>query len=172
MKKLKRKIMSMDKVLLDTTYLLPIFGISVNLKNFEKHFPKLLTTSDVLYTPVSIVEAKWVILRLTKKTHESNERKKILNAYRIGLRILFGDGRLTQTYLTNPDIEEIADQLLIDVNISDFFDRIIHATVIHYDTVLLTEDQELLYIIKNNQLPKLKEVITWSDAIRRLTKVD
>lgn len=172
MKKLKRKIMSMDKILLDTTYLLPIFGINVNLKNFENHFPKLLTTSDVLYTSISIVEAKWVILRLTKKTHESNDRKKILNAYRIGLRILFGDGRLTHTNLTNPDIEEIADQLMIDVNISDYFDRMIYATAVHYNVVLLTEDQELLNITKNNQLPTPKKVITWSDMIRRISEVD
>ncbi len=164
--------MSMDKILLDTTYLLPIFGINVNLKNFEKHFPKLLTTSDILYTSVSIVEAKWVILRLTKKTHEPNEKKNILNAYRIGLRILFGDGRLTQTNLTNPDIEKIADRLLIDLNISDYFDRIIYATAVHYNVDLLTEDQELLNIAKNKQLPTPKKAITWSDMIRKLTEVD
>lgn len=46
----------MDSLLLDTTYILPIFGIKVKLKDFEKVFPKLLNERSVMYTPISIVD--------------------------------------------------------------------------------------------------------------------
>ncbi|MFQ6124577.1 MAG: PIN domain-containing protein [Candidatus Heimdallarchaeota archaeon] len=158
----------MDEVLLDTTYLLPVFGVNVGLKNFEKLFPTLLNTSHILYTPISIVEAKWVVHQLARKTVAQKEKKNILETYRRGLRSLFGDGRLTQTVLTKPEIEEIADQLLVEANIPNYFDRTIYATAVYYNVVLLTEDQELLNITKKKQLPKPKGAITWSDAARSL----
>ena len=48
----------MDELLLDTTYVLPIFGLNIELRDFEKTFLKLLKSYSVMYNPISLVEAK------------------------------------------------------------------------------------------------------------------
>jgi len=63
----RRAFMVGEDLLLDTTYLLPILGIRMSLKGFSELFPKLLDDYTVFYNPVSLVEAKWVMLRLAKK---------------------------------------------------------------------------------------------------------
>lgn len=160
----------MGEILLDTTYILPIFGINIGLKNFETHFPVLLTTSHVLYTPLSIVEAKWVVLRLARK--RPAQRKDLLETYRKGLSTLLGEGRLIQTTFTKPEIEEIADVLLIDTGIRDYFDRLIYATSIYYNAVLMTEDQELVNLTNVNHLPKPIDVINWNNTVQELIQKD
>jgi len=57
----------MDKLVLDTTYLLPLFGIRIKLKDYNKLFPLLLKKYAALYNPISIIEAKWIILKLCRK---------------------------------------------------------------------------------------------------------
>jgi len=59
--------MADEELVLDTTYLLPIFGIDMRLKGFGELFPRLLASYAVLYNPVSLVEAKWIVLKLVKK---------------------------------------------------------------------------------------------------------
>ena len=57
----------MDKLVLDTTYLLPIFKIKVKLKYYDSIFPTLTEKYIVLYNPISIIEAKWIVLKLCRK---------------------------------------------------------------------------------------------------------
>ncbi len=73
----------MADLVLDTTYLLPIFGVGIRLKRFQTVFPKLLEEYRVLYNPVSIVEAKWIVLSLARR--EPNKRLKLLKRFRKGL---------------------------------------------------------------------------------------
>ena len=155
----------MDKVLLDTTYLLPVFGIRVKLRRFEELFPRFLEEYSVLYNPISIVEAKWVILKLSRRKRE--KRLRHLEAYRKGLKALLSDERLQQTSLTNPTVEQIADKLLLNVGVKDYFDRVIYATAAHHNAVLLTEDRELAGI-EHPEIPKPAAVMTWNDVVLRL----
>ena len=53
-----------EPLLLDTTYLLPVFGIDVGLARFETRFPEMLDEDDIRYNPVSLLEAKWMHLRI------------------------------------------------------------------------------------------------------------
>jgi hypothetical protein len=45
-----------EPLLLDTTYLLPVFGIDVGLAKFEIKFPEILDEYDIRYNPVSLLE--------------------------------------------------------------------------------------------------------------------
>lgn len=148
----------MDRLLLDTTYLLPVFGVGVGLRRYEELFPRLLERYFVLYNPVSVVEAKWIVLRLCRR--EPRRRADLLEAYRRGLRALLGDERLHQTPLTSPEIEEIADRLLAEVR--DYFDRIIYVTAAHGGAALATEDRELSSISRP-EIPSPKGIVAWSD---------
>ena len=150
----------MDRLILDTTYLLPVFGVDVGLEDFREVFPKLLSRYSVAYNPISIVEAKWIILRLSRRT--PSQRELLLKAYRRGLRALLSDERLEQTPLTNHGIEEIADQLLTRAGIKDYFDRMIYAAAAHLHALLLTEDEDLRACAEKD-LPKPKKTLSWKE---------
>jgi len=157
----------MDRLLLDTTYLLPIFGVRVDLKGFETMFPLLLDKYSVVYNPISIVEAKFIVLRLSKR--QSKKRKLILERFREGLKVLLNDERLSQTIITNSDVEEIADKILSEAGIRDYFDRLIYSTAAYFSTILLTED-EALKGINLEDLPCPSKVIKWSELAKSLVK--
>ncbi len=151
----------MDELLLDTTYLLPIFGIDVGLKDYDK-FTRVLEAYTVLYNPVSLIEAKWIALRLMRRYPEM--RKKLAGAFISGLKALFSEDRISQVELTDPEVERAAD-LLLDAGIGDYFDRMIYATAAVRGYRLLTEDDELLKL-KVKLRPK--EVLSWSQLLRQL----
>ena len=111
----------MDKLVLDTTYLLPIFKIKVKLKYYDSIFPTLTEKYIVLYNPISIIEAKWIVLKLCKKN--PSKKTVFLKAFREGLKALTHSD-INQTVLTNSTIEETADNLLLKIGIKDYFDRI------------------------------------------------
>ena len=157
-----------EDLLLDTTYLLPILGIRMSLKGFSELFPKLLDDYTVFYNPVSLVEAKWVVLRLAKK--EPQKRGALLKRFRTGLEALLRDKRLVQSELTSPSVEEIADLLLIEVGLADYFDRIIYATAAHRGIALLTEDDELIRLAQRGDLPAPKKMIRWDNVLSLLRR--
>ena len=156
----------MAELVLDTTYLLPIFGIGVELEGFETLFPQLLGKYEVLYNPLSVVEAKWISLRLGRD--DPSMREGLLAAFTKGLKALLGDERLKQTELTNPEIEETADILLLNAGVRDYFDRMIYATAVNRGASLLTEDEELKELAGAEDVPKPREVLTWSDLRGKL----
>ena len=155
----------MDKLLLDTTYLLPIFGVRVKLKDYEAFFPRLLTEYTVMYNPISIVESKWIVIKLCKRY--PSKKPLLLKTYRLGLTALLNSTQLKQMALTSPEVEEIADKLLSEAGLKDYFDRIIYATAVLQKSILLTEDKELEKIVQTN-IPKPKKVMSWNNVIRSM----
>ncbi len=156
----------MDELLLDTTYVLPVFGIMVDLEKFQTVFPKILNNYSVTYNPISIIEAKWIVLKLAKA--DIRQRERILQAYRTGLKALQNDGRLKPTVLTTDFIEEICDRLLLRENLKDYFDRVIYATAAHHNFALLTQDEDLFRIAKASRFIKPKEIVKWADLANKL----
>ncbi len=153
-----------EELVLDTTYLLPVFGISVGLEGFRELFPKLLARYVVLYNPVSLVEAKWIVLKLVKK--EPQKREQLLERFRMGLEALLRDERLGQTELTDPEVERVADLLMTQARVADYFDRLIYATAASRKSILLTEDEELIRVARSGLLPAPKRVVRWDDVTR------
>ncbi len=155
----------MIKILLDTTYLLPIFGIGISLREYSKVFPALLDKYEVYYNPASIIEAKWVTIRLLKTY--PNKKQRILSRFRLGLKVLLSSERIRQTELTNPKIEEVSD-ILLDIGLKDYFDRLIYATATTYKMILLTEDRVIHEIAQKKSIPKPPEVIRWENIVSTL----
>jgi hypothetical protein len=131
----------LDELLLDTTYLLPVFGVGTDLKRFADVFPRLLKGYSVVYQPLSLVEAKWVIFRLAKTA--GVPREELFLSYRRGLRTLQNETRMRPSQLTDDSVEELADSLLVQENIVDYFDRMMFATATVRGSILLTEDETL-----------------------------
>jgi hypothetical protein len=152
----------MGELLLDTTYLLPIFGISVGLKNFDDAFERMLSSFSVLYNPASLIEAKWTVLKLSRSNSEN--KAALFKAYRTGLKTLLADDRLEQTFLTNDAVEAVADDLLTRDGVKDYFDRLLYATAADEGCSLLTEDEKLSKL-KKLDTPRPREVLAWSDIV-------
>jgi hypothetical protein len=110
----------------------------------------------VWYTPLSLVEAKWIILKLVKR--ETRKKEIYLEKYRRGLGVILSDSRLKQTELSTPQTEYEADGLLDMV--SDYFDRMIYATSKQLGSTLISEDRVL---------KALDGVISWDELIQRFT---
>ncbi len=142
-------------LLVDTTYLLPIFGIRVDLPRYEELFPKLLSKAMVFYNPISLIEIKWIALKLAKKLGNV-----VLERYRIGLRALLNDDRLRPTQLTNHDIETVADSLI--PHLGDYFDRLIVATAYVNGYALLTEDRQISELAERGVIGL--EVVSWDNV--------
>ena len=151
----------MDELLLDSTYLLPIFGLKVDLEDFPNLFPFLLDLHSVRYNPAALIEVKWVILSVSKK--HPRKKEAFLQAYRTGLRALEGEKRLTQTVLTTQTIETVADDLMERWSVKDYFDRLTYATASYSQATFLTEDSQLLELSRTSQAPKPRATFTWRD---------
>jgi predicted nucleic acid-binding protein len=156
----------MDDLLLDSSYLLPIFGIRLEYLNFETVFPQLSKSCVVKYNPVSLIEAKWAIIRRTVKLKDL--RKALFQNYRQGIFSLQRDSSIGSTILTNSEIEELSDQLLTQYNIRDYFDRQIYSTAAQLQCELLTEDEKLHDLFKKSNLAKPKKVSNWKDLLGRI----
>jgi PIN domain nuclease of toxin-antitoxin system len=153
----------MDELLLDSSYLFPIFGIELEYRNFESIFSKLPEKYLLKYNPVSLIEAKWYVLRKSKKDKWADA---LFQSYRRGLLSLQRDKRIESTSLTNERIEELADSLLTKFSIRDYFDRLIYSTAAELQCILLTEDGPLHEVFRRAQnidLPKPKQMMKWKD---------
>ena len=156
----------MNELLLDTSYLLPVFGIRLELRDFEKAFPNVLRKYSVIYNPASLVEAKWIVQKLRKENHNAGEG--LLQAYRSGLRALASEPRLRQSILTDEMVEQIADRLLLKENLRDYFARLVYATATRNDYLLLTEDRELHHVAKRSHA-RPKKIMNWNELLSTLS---
>ena len=144
----------MNRILLDTSYLLPLFGIDVEIDGLKENFPKVLKKFEVYYSPISLIETKFIILRLLK------DGINLLEDYRVGLDSILAEDLFKPTPLTNSEIEEVADRLLVDKGLKDYFDRMIYATAVVFKLALVTEDRKLTEIASNYSL-KPPKVYSW-----------
>jgi predicted nucleic acid-binding protein len=144
----------LNRILLDTSYLLPLFGIDVEIDGLKENFPKVLKKFEVYYSPISLIETKFIILRLLK------DGINLLEDYRVGLDSILAEDLFKPTPLTNSEIEEVADRLLIDKGLKDYFDRMIYATAVVFKLALVTEDRKLTEIASNYSL-KPPKVYSW-----------
>ena len=144
----------MNKILLDTSYILPLFGIDVDIDGIKENFPKVLREFEVYYSPLSLIEAKFILLRLLK------DGINLLEDYRIGLSSILNEDLLKPTPLTNSEIEKVADKLLIDKGLRDYFDRMIYATSVVFQLALVTENRELTELASNYAL-KPPKAYSW-----------
>lgn len=86
----------------------------------------------------------------------------------MGLKALVSDSRLKQTSLTDDAVETIADKLLLDEKVRDYFDRVIYATASNRGCIFLTEDEEILSLGMRGRLLKPKEIVEWTKIVNRI----
>ena len=131
------------RVILDTTYILPAFNIVT--KKFGKKDFKFLLESDLerIVHQALIIESKWVLLGLIRGGR-IKEPNRAFTDFNEGLRFLKYGGkfRFIDTLDERVDLNET--EIYTNLGITDYFDRIIIATAMAYDAILLTEDEDIL----------------------------
>ena len=157
--------MKADKILLDTTYLLPFFEIETD--RFSKKDLELLLESDIelFYNPVSLIEIKWVLIRITKR--DKRKLKRLREIYSESIDYLLYNEEIKPTILLNGRISQLED-ILYDAGIKDYFDRIITATAKVFTGKLLTEDEDLAKILKSIKEFMDLEVLNWQQLIKNI----
>jgi len=130
-------------LILDTTYILPIFNIEVDV--FKKRdFEDLVNIRiEKILPSCLVIEAKWVLYSLVKKGRikDFNEAIKDFNE---GLRFLVHRKIFRIIDFLDPEIDLLESKIYKILKIRDYFDRIILAVAKYYDAILLTEDEDLL----------------------------
>jgi hypothetical protein len=152
-------------LLIDTSYLLPLFGFESTFPTYDEIFPDLLKEYDVKYNPISLIEAKWLVIRTARKA-KGGLLETFLRYYREGIAALGKEDRIHESAFTNENVEELSDRLFIEADLRDYFDRQIYSTAACLNFILLTEDQSLHALARSQITPKPKAVMWWSDTRR------
>ena len=154
-----------ERLLLDTTYLLPMLGIRVKgLMNYRKYIGKILDMYSAYYHPVSLIESKWELLHLARRI-DAEALDTVFSRYRQGLNFILKSGKLIQLRFTGPEVEEEVDYL-IGNGYRDYFDLLIFSTAYVEDLTLVTEDNELRRIPGEFKRYEGMNIVNWSELIR------
>jgi PIN domain nuclease of toxin-antitoxin system len=157
-----------DSLLLDTTYLLPLFGIESGLSNFNESFRRLLSNYQLSYNPLSLVEAKWLVLKVAKK--KRGRLQSFLDYYREGIGALAKESAIKKTQVTDENVEKLSDSLLTEAGLRDYFDRQIYSTAACSNTLLLTEDERLHKLYKSRAFQSPAALINWAELLKSRMK--
>jgi len=145
----------MYRVLLDTTYILPAFGIYVDIAPkseikiiLEKCIEKRVTLN---ISEISLFEAYIKTIAVAKKKKLSDLFKKAAN----GIFTVINDTTINKIGYYELEILEIASNILKTHN--DPFDAIIFATAIVRDMLLATEDIDAKKFVPSDK------ILSWRD---------
>jgi len=149
-----------NSVMLDTTYVLPLFGIKVNLfEDFKEEFRQLwkngLKRYDVYLPSICFIETMFKLLNEYRK----KEDMSILERYQVILPTVLN----SPIKIFNPEIDMKSSSAASIIRSSghlDYMDCWIAGSAVSINSILLTEDKELINILKI--IPETKKLIIWS----------
>ena len=160
-------MMNIKPLILDTTYILPLFGIKIiELSNFKKISKELWSNGlkgyNIYLPSICLME---VMFKLTRENRKSND-VNILNRYAIALpSILSSKSVKIFNPLLNPEASRIAINIR-HAGHTDLMDCLIAASAAVLKGTFLTEDNKLSKVIKI--IPENKDISiwTWEDLIK------
>ena len=131
--------------LLDSTYIMPFFGINVRIPNLKKDLTRVLSANPgkIFVTSCSLIEAKWKAIRNYLKSGDKSYLKRAnyaLDSFRQNKYLILIDAWFVR------DASNWADQLLIEGH-QDYMDCWIAGTAKAKNFVLVSEDQPLRELI-------------------------
>ncbi len=152
---------SIDSIVLDMTYILPLFGIKViKLPKFKEGSKKIWTEGlnefKIILPSVCLIEVMYKILSDYRKTNDP----KILNRYVTAIPSISTSQNVK---IYDPSLSQMASQIAVNIKLSehsDIMDCWIAASAIVLDAILLTEDKELEKILLS--ITDTKDIKIWS----------
>ena len=152
------------RILLDTTYLLPL--IRINVKGFEKNkLLKLLTKHEIFISNVTIMEISAKGARyLTKNELDETDVMS-------GLRAIIEDKKIKIIDSLN-DLEILETSIILRKYLDDFIDCVILGTALLKADTLLSEDISIHKLKKTDVFEALKKQINPKFEIQSITEFD
>ncbi len=146
----------MYQVLLDTTYILPLFGVEIkgySGEEISKKLGRLINIGvNVHLSKASLLEAFLKTITLSKKL----KRDALLDKAVEGVEIIRNDDKIILIEYIERGILEEAKDILREHK--DPFDAIIFATAIVGEYILITEDEAASKFVAKNKIIKLKNI--------------
>ncbi len=151
---------NINSVILDTTYVLPLFGIKMDLSPDFQEKIKLLWKNGLkghkVYLPSTcLIETVFKLLNEYKKKEDFS----ILERYQLILPTVLNSPIKIFNPELNPKASLIAS-IIRHSGHSDFMDCWIAGTAVVLNGILLTEDNELEKVLSG--IPETKSIIVWS----------
>ncbi len=151
---------TINSIILDTTYVLPLFGIKMDLSQDFQEKIKLLWKNGIkgyeIYLPSTcLIETIFKLLNEYKKKEDFS----ILERYQLILPTVLN----YPIKIFNPELNPKASLIASIIRHSghlDFMDCWIAGTAAALNGIFLTEDYELEKVL--NSIPETKSVIIWS----------
>jgi len=151
---------STNRIVLDTTFILPFFGIKVKLSSNFREQLKIIWTTDrddfKLYLPsVCLIETVYKLL----SEYRDKENFEILNRYQLILPTIIN----SKVTIFSPEINRKASMIAAKIRHfghPDILDCWIAASAVALNGILLTEDNELNDILP--LIPETKDLKVWS----------
>lgn len=155
----------MNRYLIDTTYILPFFGINLDMKKLVDFLDQYIKEPKfkLEITSCSIIEAKWKALSNYNKLKDN----ELLSRSNITIESLY---RKRNFKIINPWksplILEYADSLY-KMGHKDYFDCLIVSTALIEEIPLISEDKDIRDIVKqqNNSWQKLR-IFSFKEFLR------
>ncbi|MGV9171654.1 MAG: type II toxin-antitoxin system VapC family toxin [Promethearchaeia archaeon] len=149
-----------NPLILDTTFILPLFGVKIDLKRGFQQKMKDIWKNKIegyqVYLPsVCLVESMVKLLSEYKKNNSFN----ILNRYQKILPTILDLPLELFLCESHPSASMFATTIR-HAGHPDIMDCWIAGTAAALDGILLTEDKDLKSILK--EIPETKEIVTWS----------
>jgi len=121
-------------VLLDTTYILPLFGVGVKIPDLREKIISMAKRYHLLINSLSILEAKWKVLKLAKK------KPDLIDSFSEGLLFLEHRKIFKIIPFYEYDVDLIATELHHFHN--DYFDCSILASAFVHADIFATEEKK------------------------------
>ncbi len=156
-------------IILDTTYILPLFGIEVDLTpDFNKTIKRIWSSGlkeFEFYLPsVCLIEVLFKLLGEYRKNKEFG----ILERYYISLPTIIKSPVKVFDSELSPEVSLIAIKIRHSGH-SDMMDCWIAATAAALNGILLTEDKTLRDSLENTSETKTLQIWTWKDMIQKIS---
>ncbi|KKK68058.1 hypothetical protein LCGC14_2947870 [marine sediment metagenome] len=160
-------MMTIKPLIIDTTYILPLFGIKIiELSNFKKISKELWSNGlkgyNIYLPSICLME---VMFKLTRENRKSND-VNILNRYAIALPSILSSKSVK---IFNPLLNPEASRIAINIRRAghtDLMDCLIAASAAVLKGIFLTEDNKLSKVIKIMPENKDISIWTWEDLIK------
>jgi len=151
---------NINSIILDTTYVLPLFGIKIKLSlKFEEQIKILwkngINEYKVFLPSVCLIETVFKLLNEYRKKNDFN----ILDRYQLILPTILN----SPIDMFNPELNSKASLIASIIRHSghmDFMDCWIAGAAVALEGILLTEDKDLEKVLRT--IPETKTVIIWS----------
>lgn len=151
---------STNRIILDTTFVLPFFGIKINLGfNFRENLKIMWNESrkdfELVLPSICLIESFYKLL----SEYRDRENFEILNRYQLILPTILN----SKVEIFNPELNQKASLIaakIRDIGHPDIMDCWIAASAVVLNGILLTEDNELKSLLRS--IPERKDMKIWS----------